>query len=71
MKTSNHVLRASDCHNCTQPSICAYNQQADHIIQIAGTVQLGVQAWMFTHIHNLCDPHQVNGFIVSDCFREI
>jgi OPT family small oligopeptide transporter len=30
---------------------------------IAGTVQLGVQAWMFTNIENMCDPHQKDGFI--------
>ncbi|KAI0822100.1 small oligopeptide transporter [Trametes gibbosa] len=29
---------------------------------IAGTVQLGVQAWMFTNIENMCDPEQKNGF---------
>ncbi|KAK0474626.1 OPT oligopeptide transporter protein-domain-containing protein [Armillaria novae-zelandiae] len=28
---------------------------------IAGTTQLGVQAWMFTNIENLCDPAQKNG----------
>lgn len=31
---------------------------------IAGTVQLGVQAWMFTNIRGLCDPDQPDGFIV-------
>lgn len=30
---------------------------------VAGTVQLGVQAWMFTNIENICDPHQKDGFI--------
>jgi len=30
---------------------------------IAGTTQLGVQAWMFTNIRDICDPHQPNGFI--------
>ena len=30
---------------------------------IAGTVQLGVQAWMFTNIENICDPKQKDGFI--------
>ncbi|KAI0776985.1 OPT oligopeptide transporter [Trametes elegans] len=30
---------------------------------IAGTVQLGVQAWMFTNIEGMCDPHQKDGFI--------
>ncbi|KAK0442537.1 oligopeptide transporter [Desarmillaria tabescens] len=30
---------------------------------IAGTTQLGVQAWMFTNIENLCDPAQKDGFI--------
>ena len=30
---------------------------------IAGTVQLGVQAWMFTNIEDICDPHQKDGFI--------
>ncbi|TFK71414.1 OPT oligopeptide transporter [Pluteus cervinus] len=30
---------------------------------IAGTVQLGVQAWMFTNIPDMCSPDQPNGFI--------
>lgn len=30
---------------------------------IAGTVQLGVQAWMFSNINNICDPKQKDGFI--------
>ncbi|KAG6336208.1 hypothetical protein ID866_2885 [Astraeus odoratus] len=30
---------------------------------IAGTVQLGVQAWMFTNIPDMCSPEQKNGFI--------
>ncbi|KIP12223.1 hypothetical protein PHLGIDRAFT_32874 [Phlebiopsis gigantea 11061_1 CR5-6] len=30
---------------------------------IACTVQLGVQAWMFTNIDNICDEHQKDGFI--------
>ncbi|GLB42837.1 putative OPT oligopeptide transporter protein [Lyophyllum shimeji] len=30
---------------------------------IAGTAQLGVQAWMFTNIPNMCDPAQKDGFI--------
>ncbi|KDR72867.1 hypothetical protein GALMADRAFT_228557 [Galerina marginata CBS 339.88] len=30
---------------------------------IAGTVQLGVQAWMFTNIPDMCDPAQKDGFI--------
>jgi len=30
---------------------------------VAGTVQLGVQAWMFTNIEAMCDPHQRDGFI--------
>ncbi|KIK91864.1 hypothetical protein PAXRUDRAFT_13554 [Paxillus rubicundulus Ve08.2h10] len=30
---------------------------------IAGTVQLGVQAWMFTNIPDMCNPAQKNGFI--------
>ncbi|PFH49542.1 hypothetical protein AMATHDRAFT_48643 [Amanita thiersii Skay4041] len=30
---------------------------------IAGTVQLGVQAWMFTNIPNMCSPDQKDGFI--------
>jgi len=29
---------------------------------IAGTVQLGVQAWMFENIPNICDPSQKDGF---------
>ncbi|EDR06311.1 oligopeptide transporter [Laccaria bicolor S238N-H82] len=29
---------------------------------IAGTVQLGVQSWMFTNIQDLCDPDQKDGF---------
>ncbi|KAF4623380.1 hypothetical protein D9613_001379 [Agrocybe pediades] len=30
---------------------------------ISGTVQLGVQAWMFTNIPDMCDPLQKDGFI--------
>ncbi|KAI0063249.1 small oligopeptide transporter [Artomyces pyxidatus] len=30
---------------------------------VAGTVQLGVQAWMFTNIVDMCSPSQKNGFI--------
>ena len=30
---------------------------------IAGTVQLGVQAWLFTHVEDLCNPKQKDGFI--------
>ncbi|KAG5645321.1 hypothetical protein DXG03_006510 [Asterophora parasitica] len=30
---------------------------------VAGTTQLGVQAWMFTNIPNICDPDQKDGFI--------
>ncbi|KIJ67169.1 hypothetical protein HYDPIDRAFT_37757 [Hydnomerulius pinastri MD-312] len=30
---------------------------------VAGTVQLGVQAWMFTNIPDMCTPHQKDGFI--------
>jgi OPT oligopeptide transporter protein len=29
---------------------------------VAGTVQLGVQAWMFTNIEDLCSADQPNGF---------
>ena len=30
---------------------------------VAGTVQLGVQAWMFTNILDICAPNQKDGFI--------
>jgi len=30
---------------------------------VAGTVQLGVQAWMFTNIPDMCSPTQKNGFV--------
>jgi len=30
---------------------------------IAGTTQLGVQAWMFTNIPDMCSPHQPDNFI--------
>lgn len=30
---------------------------------VAGTVQLGVQAWMFTNIEDMCDPKQKDHFI--------
>ncbi|TFK45541.1 small oligopeptide transporter [Heliocybe sulcata] len=29
---------------------------------IAGTAQLGVQAWMFSNIEDMCSPHQKDGF---------
>lgn len=30
---------------------------------VAGTVQLGVQAWMFSNIEDICTPTQIDGFI--------
>jgi OPT family oligopeptide transporter len=30
---------------------------------VAGTVQLGVQAWMFSNIEGICSPYQKDGFI--------
>jgi OPT family oligopeptide transporter len=30
---------------------------------ISGTVQLGVQAWMFSNIEDICSPDQKDGFI--------
>ena len=30
---------------------------------VAGTVQLGVQAWMFSNIEDLCSANQRDGFI--------
>lgn len=30
---------------------------------VAGTVQLGVQAWLFSNIEDLCSPNQKDGFI--------
>ena len=30
---------------------------------IGGTVQLGVQAWMFTNINDICMPDQPDGFV--------
>ncbi|KAF8264241.1 OPT oligopeptide transporter protein-domain-containing protein [Lactarius quietus] len=32
-------------------------------IMIAGTVQLGVQAWLFSNIEDICSPTQKDGFI--------
>ncbi|KAF5319703.1 hypothetical protein D9619_008669 [Psilocybe cf. subviscida] len=32
---------------------------------VAGTVQLGVQAWMFTNIPDMCDPEQKDHFICA------
>ena len=29
---------------------------------VAGTVQLGVQSWMFTNIKDMCQEHQADGF---------
>ena len=29
---------------------------------VAGTMQLGVQTWMFSHIEDICSPHQKNNF---------
>jgi OPT oligopeptide transporter protein len=33
---------------------------------VSGTVQLGVQAWMFSHVVDLCSPHQKDNFICPD-----
>ena len=30
---------------------------------VSGTVQLGVQAWMFSNIEDICSPDQKHGFI--------
>jgi hypothetical protein len=30
---------------------------------VAGTVQLGVQGWMFSNITDICSPDQADGFI--------
>jgi OPT family small oligopeptide transporter len=32
---------------------------------VAGTTQLGVQAWMFANIEDMCDPHQKDHFICA------
>jgi OPT family oligopeptide transporter len=29
---------------------------------VSGTVQLGVQTWMFSHVENLCSPQQKDSF---------
>ena len=29
---------------------------------VAGTVQLGAQTWMFSHIEDICNPHQKDNF---------
>ena len=29
---------------------------------VAGTVQLGVQSWVFSNIDDICSPHQKDGF---------
>lgn len=33
---------------------------------IAGTTQIGVQTWMFSHIEDMCDPLQPSGFSCPD-----
>ncbi|KAI0056147.1 OPT oligopeptide transporter [Artomyces pyxidatus] len=33
---------------------------------IAGTVQLGVQSWMFTHIKEMCSPNQPEHFVCAN-----
>ena len=33
---------------------------------LAGTVQLGVQAWMFSNIKDICSPNQPDGFTCPD-----
>ena len=33
---------------------------------VAGTVQIGVQAWMFSNIEDFCSPDQKDGFICPD-----
>ena len=43
------------------PRIMFWSQVLASII--AGTVQLGVQAWMFTNIKDMCSPDQPDGFI--------
>jgi len=29
---------------------------------VAGTVQLGVQEWVFSHVEDICSPHQKDNF---------
>lgn len=36
---------------------------------IAGTVQLGVQSWMFTNINDMCAADQRDGFIVRSFWK--
>ena len=50
------------------PSTCPRTHPLTHGGQIvamvvAGTVQLGVQEWMFTHIPDMCSPHQKEGCV--------
>ena len=50
------------------PSTCPHPHPLTHGGQIvatvvAGTVQLGVQEWMFTHIPDMCSPHQKEGCV--------
>jgi OPT family oligopeptide transporter len=33
---------------------------------VGGTVQLGVQTWMFSHIEDICSPHQKDNFTCLD-----
>ncbi|KAL0954158.1 hypothetical protein HGRIS_005294 [Hohenbuehelia grisea] len=49
-------------HYMKIPPRAMFNAQVVATV-IAGTVQLGVQSWMFTNIPNICHPDQKNGFI--------
>ncbi|KAH7908750.1 OPT oligopeptide transporter [Hygrophoropsis aurantiaca] len=50
------------CHYMKIPPRTMFWAQVCAVI-VAGTVQLGVQSWMFSNIPDMCSPDQKNGFI--------
>ncbi|KAF7791994.1 hypothetical protein EIP86_003021 [Pleurotus ostreatoroseus] len=50
------------CHYMKVPPRAMFWGQITATV-IAGTVQLGVQSWMFTNIPDICDPKQKDGFV--------
>ena len=58
-----HVLVPGAPSTCPRPHPLTHGSQIMATV-VAGTVQLGVQEWMFTHIPDMCSLHQQEGCIL-------
>ena len=57
-----HVLVPGAPSTCPRPHPLTHGGQIVATV-VAGTVQLGMQEWMFTHIPDMCSPHQKEGCV--------